>query len=106
MFSNNTTLKNIYISQSKEKPATKGPQLRSRYLPMDCGAEHSAVVWGLDLYTWGKNHYCRLGHGNLMVDQIKVAPLRVDVLHTLQTQVLVVACGARHTLALTQKGVS
>ena len=52
--------------------------------------------------------YFRLGHGcisGLASSNSVQPPSRVETLHMLRIQVLSVACGAQHTVALTQQGV-
>ncbi|XP_077982825.1 uncharacterized protein LOC144437691 [Glandiceps talaboti] len=72
---------------------------------LSCGQYHAAAVCHGDLYTWGKAHSGRLGHGEIIVDEGKVTPFRVETLHMHRIKVLSVACGREHTLALCQQGV-
>lgn len=49
--------------------------------------------------------YCRLGHGDIE-EEGQAAPLRVETLTMLGIHVVSVSCGAEHTIALCQEGVS
>jgi len=66
-----------------------------------CGSYHTAAVGGDgDLYTWGGGMYGKLGHGD---EEGHATPRRVGgVLENVR--VLAVACGSRHTSALTDCG--
>lgn len=70
------------------------------HTPLACGNAHSALVRQGVIYSWGKGQYGRLGHGEPY--QESSMPMIVDL-----TDVLIysVACGAHHTLALTDHGV-
>ncbi len=47
----------------------------------------------------------RLGHGDIE-EEGKAAPLRVETICMLSIHVVSVSCGAEHTIALCQEGVS
>ncbi|XP_057295987.1 uncharacterized protein LOC130624943 isoform X2 [Hydractinia symbiolongicarpus] len=71
-----------------------------------CGRHHLAFVTGdKELYTWGRASFGRLGHGDLVEERSISQPMRVESLHMHGIQVLSVACGALHTIALCQEGV-
>ncbi|XP_046841224.1 uncharacterized protein LOC124435332 isoform X2 [Xenia sp. Carnegie-2017] len=76
------------------------------YTTLSCGQQHSALVTNTgDVYTWGKSSNGRLGHGDLIEEEGKAPPFRVELLHIQRIRVRSVACGREHTLALTRQGV-
>ncbi|RMX41048.1 hypothetical protein pdam_00003288 [Pocillopora damicornis] len=77
-----------------------------RPVRLSCGQQHSAVVSSSgDVYTWGRSQKGRLGHGDLIEEEGKSVPFRVEILHMHRINVLSVACGMEHTLALCSDGV-
>ncbi|KAK3700687.1 hypothetical protein QZH41_015637 [Actinostola sp. cb2023] len=73
---------------------------------LSCGQQHTAVISSSgDVYTWGKSYKGRLGHGDLIEEEGRSIPFRVEILHMHRIQVLSVACGIEHTLALCRDGV-
>ncbi|XP_074613691.1 uncharacterized protein LOC141873555 isoform X3 [Acropora palmata] len=77
-----------------------------RPVRLSCGQLHTAVVSSSgDVYTWGKSQRGRLGHGDLIEEEGKSFPFRVEILHMHKINVLSVACGMEHTLALCWDGV-
>ncbi|CAG9819004.1 unnamed protein product [Phaedon cochleariae] len=78
---------------------SKLPDLR----PLSCGYEHAAVVRNHAVYTMGASGSGRLGLGPLLTQSSP--PRRVHTLAEVRVKVLSVACGRRHTLALTDFGV-
>ena len=74
---------------------------RKRIARVSCGADHSAAVSeGGEILTWGSGSYGNLGHG----DNTDVSsPKLVEAL--LGKQCISVACGSKHTLALTAAGM-
>ncbi|XP_031571187.1 uncharacterized protein LOC116305433 [Actinia tenebrosa] len=73
---------------------------------LSCGQQHTAVISASgDVYTWGKSHKGRLGHGDLIEEEGKSIPFRVEILHMHRIKVLSVACGIEHTVALCRDGV-
>nr|XP_006814593.1 PREDICTED: uncharacterized protein LOC102801279 [Saccoglossus kowalevskii] len=96
---------------SSSRPTTplSSPRRRSRVARQSrilcCGQSHAAAICYGDLYTWGNAHSGRLGHGEIIIDDGKVTPFRVETLHMHRIQVMSVACGKEHTLALCQQGV-
>lgn len=76
------------------------PDLR----PLSCGFEHAAVVRNSQIYTMGVSSSGCLGLGPLLTQS---SPLRlVQTLSELKVKVLSVSCGRKHTVALTDYGVS
>ncbi|XP_038061322.1 uncharacterized protein LOC119732026 [Patiria miniata] len=71
---------------------------------LSCGQFHVAMVSGDDVYTWGKAHGGRLGHGDIIPADGRSAPFRVETLHMHQIRIISVACGKEHTLALGEQG--
>ncbi|XP_076636822.1 HECT and RLD domain containing E3 ubiquitin ligase 4 isoform X2 [Colletes latitarsis] len=66
-----------------------------------CGAHHTVVVneWG-QLFSWGSN-----GEGQLGLNSKNIIECTPRMVKTLGTSVIVqIACGAKHTLALTNNG--
>ena len=49
--------------------------------------------------------FCRLGHGDLVMEGSVSAPACVQTFHMLHIRVEAVSCGGEHTLAITQQGV-
>ncbi|XP_048580642.1 uncharacterized protein LOC5517399 isoform X2 [Nematostella vectensis] len=81
-------------------------EVQSQRVRLSCGQHHTAVVSASgDVYTWGKSHKGRLGHGDLIEEEGKSMPFRVEILHMHRIKVLSVACGIEHTLALCRDGV-
>ncbi|XP_022791463.1 uncharacterized protein LOC111330786 [Stylophora pistillata] len=77
-----------------------------RPVRLSCGQQHTAVVSSSgDVYTWGRSQKGRLGHGDLIEEEGKSVPFRVEILHMHRINVLSVACGMEHTLALCSDGV-
>ncbi|XP_068758844.1 uncharacterized protein [Montipora capricornis] len=77
-----------------------------RPVRLSCGQQHTAVVNSSgDVYTWGRSQKGRLGHGDLIEEEGKSVPFRVEILHMHKIKVLSVACGMEHTLALCNDGV-
>ena len=67
---------------------------------MACGDFHTAAVTSDGaVYTWGRGDYGRLGHGD---EDNQHTPKRVDALASVSVRAL--ACGMRHTAALTSDG--
>ncbi|XP_028407993.1 uncharacterized protein LOC114530602 isoform X2 [Dendronephthya gigantea] len=92
-------------SKQLEESILRGGVL-PEYVTLSCGQEHSALVTDTgDVYTWGKSCNGRLGHGDLIEEEGKSAPFRVELLHIQKIKVRSVACGREHTLALTKQGV-
>lgn len=77
-----------------------------RPVRLSCGQQHTAVVSSSgDVYTWGRSQKGRLGHGDIIEEEGKSVPFRVEILHMHRINVLSVACGMEHTLALCSDGV-
>jgi hypothetical protein len=72
--------------------------------PLSCGYEHAAVVRNSCLYTMGVSSAGCLGLGPLLTQSSP--PKLVQTLVDLKVKVLSVSCGRKHTLALTDYGVS
>lgn len=71
-------------------------------LMVACGAEHTAVVTeGGNVYTFGRGEYGRLGHGD---NQDQLIPRRIPAALFNGEQVVMVAAGMLHTVALTNVG--
>ncbi|XRB09249.1 ultraviolet-B receptor UVR8 [Pycnococcus provasolii] len=65
-----------------------------------CGREHSAALTSDGaVYTWGHGAFGELGHGD---DSNQHTPTRVDALASVSVRAL--ACGGRHSAALTSDG--
>lgn len=64
----------------------------------------SHSYWRLFCSVFGPSVY-RLGHGDIIEEEGRVPPFRVEILHMHGIQVLAVDCGCEHTLALCQDGV-
>ena len=67
------------------------------------GYGHAALVRNSGLFTWGRNDHGCLGIGPSMARLSQPRP--VLTFNSLRTRVLSVACGQRHTLAITENGV-
>ena len=53
-----------------------------RPVRLSCGQQHTAVVSSSgDVYTWGRSQKGRLGHGDLIEEEGKSVPFRVEILH-------------------------
>lgn len=85
---------------SNETAIRKFPDLRI----LSCGFEHAAIIRNSDLYTMGAATSGCLGLGPLLTTSSP--PKLVKSLSDLKLKVLSVSCGRRHTLALTDYGVS
>jgi len=73
---------------------------RKRIARVSCGPDHSAAVSeGGEVLTWGAGSYGNLGHGD---NNDEVRPRLVETL--LGKACISVACGSKHTLALTAAG--
>eukprot|EP00795_Rhopilema_esculentum_P001965 gene1965-17508_t len=71
-----------------------------------CGRNHIAYVsHDGDVFTWGRSSHGRLGHGDLIEEKGISMPFRVEGLHMHGIQVLSIACGAAHTVAVCREGV-
>lgn len=67
-----------------------------------CGSYHTAAVTNNGaLFTWGGGMYGKLGHGN---ESGCTIPRKVEKLSGVQGGVKYVACGSRHTVAVTTEG--
>ncbi|XP_078595425.1 uncharacterized protein LOC144872787 isoform X2 [Branchiostoma floridae x Branchiostoma japonicum] len=86
-----------------EVPVKRKPPL-SQAAVVSCGQQHVALLTEEGVYTWGKPHQGRLGHGQLLGDSGYVPPMRVETLSMQRVQVIAVACGQDHTLALCDNG--
>lgn len=86
--------------ETPESPMKKLPDLR----PLSCGFEHAAVIRNNDLYTMGVATAGCLGLGPLLSPNS--VPKMVNTFAELRIKVLSVSCGRKHTLALTDYGVS
>ncbi|XP_070558000.1 uncharacterized protein [Ptychodera flava] len=97
------------LSNDVPSSPLSSPRRRSRVpkqvTVLSCGHSHGAAICHDDLYTWGRAHNGRLGHGEIILDNGKVTPFRVETLHMHRIKVLSVACGREHTLVLCQQGV-
>uniref|UniRef100_T1IUI1 Uncharacterized protein n=1 Tax=Strigamia maritima TaxID=126957 RepID=T1IUI1_STRMM len=82
---------------------SKRPRLPRRSSPIGCGLAHAAVIRNQSVYTWGKTDHCCLGCGHMT--QECSPPICLDLFFSLATKVVSIACGAWHTLALTNIGV-
>ncbi|XP_078677642.1 uncharacterized protein LOC144914082 isoform X3 [Branchiostoma floridae x Branchiostoma belcheri] len=87
-----------------EVPVKRKPPF-SQAAVVSCGQQHAALLTEEGVYTWGKAHQGRLGHGQLLGDSGYVPPMRVETLSIQRVQVMSVSCGQDHTLALGQNGV-
>jgi hypothetical protein len=66
-----------------------------------CGTHHHAAITSSGLlYTWGRNAFGELAHGDLIA-----RPKPVKVIHTLNSPVVRVACGDYHTIVLYFDGI-
>lgn len=95
------------ISKGAESMGTN-EMLRSEvaHVQLACGNQHIAYITSdRELYTWGSANDGRLGHGDLVEERGCAHPMRVESLHMHGIQVLSVACGLMHTIALCQEGV-
>ncbi|XP_066285129.1 uncharacterized protein [Branchiostoma lanceolatum] len=88
---------------TEEVPVKRKPPL-SQAAVVSCGQQHMALLTEEGVYTWGKAHLGRLGHGHLLGDSGYVPPMRVETLSIQQVQVMSVSCGQDHTLALCENG--
>lgn len=86
--------------------ATSGPPIKNLpdLCPLSCGFEHAAVIRNNDLYTMGVATAGCLGLGPLLSPSS--VPKMVNTFAELKIKVLSVGCGRKHTLALTDFGVS
>lgn len=85
---------------SSPYPFKKLPDLH----PLGCGFEHAAVIRNNNVYTMGVSTSGCLGLGPLLTQS---SPARlIQTLSELKVKVLSVSCGKKHTLALTDFGVS
>ncbi|XP_019873194.2 uncharacterized protein LOC109601394 [Aethina tumida] len=83
----------------EEMPIKQFPDLH----PLSCGYEHTAVIRNSNVYTMGVSNSGCLGLGPLLTQSSP--PRLVQTLSDLRVKVLSVACGRKHTLALTDHGV-
>lgn len=95
-------LENISLPDTlrTEIPIKKLPDLH----PLSCGFEHAAVVRNNQVYTMGVSSSGCLGLGPLLTQSSP--PRLVVTLNELKVKVLSVSCGRKHTLVLTDYGVS
>lgn len=87
-------------SLQADVPIKKLPDLH----PLSCGFEHAAVVRNNHVYTMGVSSSGCLGLGPLLTQSSP--PRLVVTLSELKVKVLSISCGRKHTLALTDYGVS
>lgn len=73
----------------------------AQVLIADGGWRHSAAATAGALYVWGWNKFGQLGVGK--TDDV-CAPMKVEALSGPGTQIKHLACGWKHTLAVTTKG--
>ncbi|GIY76864.1 hypothetical protein CDAR_513182 [Caerostris darwini] len=71
--------------------------------PISCGQAHVAYLHDGTLYTWGKSGNGRLGTEDIVAEYQSPQPVLTFL--RLQVNVLVVSCGALHSLALTDFGL-
>ena len=74
-----------------------------RVVEVACGKEHAAAVTHAgEIFTWGAGEHGQLGHGD---EESRIAPTVVVELGRLgeDQKVCMVACGAVHTVALTEE---
>lgn len=72
--------------------------------PLGCGYEHIGVIRNNNLYTMGVSSAGCLGLGPLLTQNSAIK--LVTTLSDLKLKVLSVTCGRKHTLTLTDFGVS
>ncbi|XP_022105351.1 uncharacterized protein LOC110987172 isoform X2 [Acanthaster planci] len=105
---NSSSLLNFDPSADSSSPSSDRVQQAVSLPPqrniLSCGQFHVAVVSGDDVYTWGKAHGGRLGHGDIIPADGRSAPFRVETLHMHQIRIISVACGKEHTMALGDQG--
>lgn len=89
-----------------ELPIEEQPLLNKfpEFRPLSCGYEHAAVIRNGNVYTMGIANSGCLGLGPLLTPSS--SPKLVQTLRDLKLQVFSVCCGRKHTLALTDFGVS
>lgn len=78
----------------------KFPEMRT----LSCGYEHAAVIRNGGVYTMGMANSGCLGIGPMLPQS--TCPVLVETLVKLKVKALSVSCGKRHTLVLTDNGVS
>ena len=67
---------------------------------IDCGQYHTVGLTKKgEVFTWGKNWYGQLGHGD---EESRTVPTKVASLDGFV--IIQVSCGHNHTAALTDKG--
>lgn len=96
----------FYQNQHFDLPHFKDNQIQSTllpFVPLSCGFAHVAFARNGNVYTWGKSLHGRLGHGD--PSQEYASPTCVTYFETLKVKVSSVACGALHTIVLTDCGV-
>lgn len=72
--------------------------------PLSCGSEHAAIIRNNAVYTTGVANSGCLGLGPLLTQS---SPMKkVQTLSDLKLNILSVSCGRKHTMALTDFGVS
>lgn len=74
------------------------------FKPLSCGFEHAAIIRNRCIYTMGISNSGRLGLGPLLTPNS--SPALVQMLKDMKLRVYSVSCGRKHTLALTDFGVS
>jgi len=77
-----------------------------RILMAACGAYHTAACTDSgSVWTWGQGRWGILGHGDRDVDRPAPSKVGHNDGHSFREQhVVMVACGARHTAAVTDQG--
>ena len=96
------------LSKRQDSLGSAGELLSSEVarVSLACGRKHIAfITTDRELYTWGVASDGRLGHGDLIEERGCGQPMRVESLHMHGIQVLSVACGVAHTVALCHEGV-
>jgi alpha-tubulin suppressor-like RCC1 family protein len=76
------------------------PDDTTEWTQIECGTENTAALTKKgEVYTWGKNRYGQLGHGDKISRHI---PTKVESLVGLV--IIKISCGRGNMVALTDKG--
>ncbi|RVE58413.1 hypothetical protein OJAV_G00208930 [Oryzias javanicus] len=66
-----------------------------------CGGQHTVVLTGEDVFTFGGGRYGQLGHGTFLFEAASPKPLQ----HFHKCSVRQIACGENHTAVITNGGL-
>ncbi|NXK63567.1 RPGR regulator, partial [Sylvietta virens] len=66
-----------------------------------CGGEHTVVLTGTDVYTFGLGQYGQLGHGTFVFESSVPKPVK----HLKKHKICNISCGENHTAVIAENGL-